>query len=363
MDTMPATNGAMTEEFLALVEAIPKIGRARHAATLIGNARENSSHVRRSVKALPPLKGPKATSGIVLSAGPSLMRRNSIQRILNSEYRGTVICVDGAYSACLKEGLVPDFVVTLDPHPTRTVRWFGDPDFEKNSENDDYFARQDLDLDFRKNSLAHNRKNIELVNHHLRLSWTLVSSCSSPNLVERLIAAEGDLYGFNPLVDDPNCEESLTRQMHKINGLPCINTGGTVGTAAWVFAATFLRLPSIGVLGMDFGYPADRPLRETQTYFELADRLGTDEGIEKYFAEFTFPLTGEKFYTDPTYFWYRQSFLDLLPKAKETVTVNCTEGGTLVDGIACVPLEAFLGGRCHFRGDSLRFGGQVARAS
>ena len=67
---------------------------------------------------------------------------------------------------CLKSGIIPDYVLTLDPHPKRVVRWFGDYNFENNQLNDDYFARQDLDVDFRNNSIEQNLNNIELVNKH-----------------------------------------------------------------------------------------------------------------------------------------------------------------------------------------------------
>ena len=48
-------------------------------------------------------------------------------------------------------------VVTLDSHPTRIVRWFGDENLNLNKlRKDDYFRRQDLDIDFRKEMLANN---------------------------------------------------------------------------------------------------------------------------------------------------------------------------------------------------------------
>ena len=58
--------------------------------------------------------------------------------------------------------------------------------------------------------------------------------------------------------------------------------------------------------------------------------------------DFEFPLTKEKFYTDPTYFWYRRNFLELLSQSKKP-TFNCTEGGTLFDEkLQCVNLDDFL---------------------
>ena len=333
----------INQEFSRLIGEIPHIGFKKHATDLIQHAELNSAFIKKSIKALPALQGAKAKSCIIISAGPSVKRQNSIKRVLNANYQGTIISADGAYTACLKEGLIPDFVLTLDPHTKRVVRWFGDPHFEKNSANDDYFTRQDLDVDFRKNSIEHNKQNIELVNKHAPKTKVLVCTTAPMNVVQRLLEAKFDMYWWNPLVDKPNQLDSLTRKLHDINKLPCLNTGGNVGTAAWVFANTFFKIPSIGMVGMDYGYYHDTPFKQTQTYFELASHLGTEEGIEKYFIQSTFPLTGEKFYTDATYFWYRQNFIDLLKMAYESKTYNCTEGGTLVDDtITCMNLDEFL---------------------
>ena len=330
-------------DFNTLVNEITHIGFKRHAANLLEAVKTNAPFIKKSINALPVLTGPKAKSAIILSAGPSVHRRNSIKRILQSRYKGSIIAVDGCYISCLKAGLIPDFVVSLDPHPTRVVRWFGDPHFEKNSANDDYFARQDLDVTFRKNSIEHNKENMEFINRFAKKTKAIVASCLAFNVVERLNAAGFDLYWWNPLVDNPDNSDSLTKKIHQINKLPCINTGGTVGTAAWVLTATKLKIPEIGLVGMDFGYYQDTPIEKTQTYYELAERHGSFEGIDKYFLECAFPLTGEKFYTDPTYFWYRQNFLDLMKKAPHIKTINCTEGGTLFDEhVACQNLDEFL---------------------
>ena len=113
-------------------------------------------------------------------------------------------------------------MVTLDPHPTRMVRWFGDPDFEKNLEGDDYFARQDLDIDFRKNSIEENAKNIALVDANR--TKLVICSTSPENVVAR--TSGFDRYWFAPLVDNP-FEDGLTKAITTLTGLPALNTGGT----------------------------------------------------------------------------------------------------------------------------------------
>ena len=330
-------------QFYALVDEIPRIGFKHHASSLISLVANNDPFVEKSIKDVPLPRGAKAKSALIISAGPSVRRKESIPRIHRVNYQGTIVATDGSYIACLKAGLIPDYVVTLDPHPMRMVRWFGDPDFENNAESDDYFARQDLDMEFRNNNIIHNRENIKLVDRYAPLTKLIVATSISESLRRRLSEAKFDMYWWNPLVDNPRQADSLTRRMYEMNRLPCMNTGGTVGSASWVFVATRLKMPMVGLVGMDFGYYEDTPLEKTQTYYELVHRLGSEERLENYFISTVFPLTGEKFYSDPTYFWYRQNFIELLNNAPSTKTFNCTEGGTLTEGpFKLAFLEDFL---------------------
>lgn len=347
MVTVNEVSNPVSREFEALVSNIPDIGRQWHGDSLLDNARRNLPYCRQSLKDLPPLVGAKARSGIVISAGPSLHRTDALHKVKEAGYPGALVCVDGAYVKCLKAGLIPDYVVTLDPHPTRVVRWFGDPDFEENARHDDYFARQDLDVDFRANSIRHNNENIELIDRHAALSKLVICTSSSQSVAERVEQAGFDSYWWNPLVDDPRAPDSVTRQLRGLNGLPCMNTGGTVGTAAWVLADAILRIPQLAVIGMDLGYPGDTPLNMTQTYYELQAHAESPEELEKLFPRFTFPLNGDRYYTDPTYFWYRKNLLELLEQSSAT-TVNCSEGGTLFGPkIACIRLSEFLEQHAH----------------
>ncbi|MBF0103984.1 MAG: motility associated factor glycosyltransferase family protein [Deltaproteobacteria bacterium] len=321
----------ISKEFADLLEEIPTIGKKHHEHTLLAHAQRNKPSIEKSIKNLPALNDDKSRSSVIISAGPSVHKQQSIQKIKNSKYNGTIVATDGSYIACLKQGLFPDYVITLDPHFSRVVRWFGDPNFEKHTANDDYYDRQDLDVEFRKNTIAQNKLNIDLVNRYSKHTKVIVCSGSHPEtVVVRLKEAGFDMYWWNPLVDNPDEPDSLTRKLHAINPIPCLNTGGTVGTAAWVFASTFLDIPINAVVGMDFGYYIETSMQQTQMYYELIEQFGDSAELEKYFTEFVFPLTGERFYTDPTYYWYRQNFLELVERSKNK-TINCTDAGTLVD--------------------------------
>lgn len=114
-----------------------------------------------------------------------------------------------------------------------------------------------------------------------------------------------------------------------------------------MFADAILRIPELAVIGMDLGYPGDTPIHMTQTYYELHDHVESPEELEKLFPRFTFPLNGDHYYTDPTYFWYRKNLLELLEQSSAT-TVNCSEGGTLFGPkIACLRLSEYLERHAH----------------
>lgn len=328
--------------FRELFNRIPDITKNHHASTLLDHAKANAAYLKKDIYDLPKPSGKKASSCIVISAGPSLRRKNSIRRILEADYPGSIVAADGAYLCCLRSGLIPDYVITLDPHASRITRWFGDHDFERHSEQDDYFERQDLNTELRKNGVAQNKEDIALVNRYGHLTKAIVSSSAPMNVIQRLMESKFDMYGWNPLVDNPKRGESLSRKLYQINRLPCMNTGGNVGTASWVFAAAILEFSQIALIGMDFGYYRDTPLRNTQYYYELLDHAGGEEKLADYFVDFTFPLTGERFLTDPVYYWYRQNFLDLHKKTG-VKTYNCTEGGILFDhDFECMALDTYL---------------------
>src|SRR5690606_11873250 len=95
-------------------------------------------------------------SAVVIAAGPSLRRFDPIKAIAQRNYKGALIVTESAIAYCLKAGVVPHLVVSVDPHPDRIVRWFGDPDLDETAvKNDDYYRRQDMDPAF-ADEIRHN---------------------------------------------------------------------------------------------------------------------------------------------------------------------------------------------------------------
>lgn len=307
----------------------------------VQNARLNLPHCSRSIMDLKE-EFEFQTSAILIAAGPSLHRNDSAQKILRSGYSGLLIVAESALSYCVRNGLTPDFVVTLDPHPKRIIRFLGDPNLTiEDLETDDYFRRQDLDPQFGVNELKRNSDLVKLVDQYAPQTKVAISSSASSAVANRCIQSGMQTFWWNPLYDDYDDSSSVTREVFNINGLPCINTGGNVGTASWVIAHSILDLPEIALVGMDFSYYADTQHSQTQYYYELIELVGKEKLAEVFIA-IENPYLKKTFYTDPTYFWYRESFLEMAQDAP-CHTYNCTEGGILFGpGVDHVPLDDFL---------------------
>jgi hypothetical protein len=64
--------------------------------------------------------------------------------------------------------------------------------------------------------------------------------------------------------------------------------------------------------------------------------------LDEAYIQLANPYLDETWYTDPTYYWYRQCFLEVLQHSGWTA-YNCTEGGMLFgDGVEWMALERFI---------------------
>jgi hypothetical protein len=280
-------------------------------------------------------------SAIIIAAGPSIARQNPIKAIKEAGYQGAVIATDSAMYYCLRNGVVPDLVVTVDPNFLRVVRWFGQPHLDQAElEKDDYFRRQDMDASF-ADEIRVNREIMGLLERHGPKMRIALATCASQPVVERVLETGMKIYWWNPMFDDPDQPDSKTRDLFRSNRLPCINAGGNVGTACYMIAHAVLGKRRVAVTGMDFSYYADTPYRNTQYYADLLDIVG-EENLESVFIRIRNPHLNSEFYTDPAYYWFREAFLELAADA-ECATFNCTEGGILFgENIRFAPLSEFL---------------------
>lgn len=325
---------------------LPDMGRItwdRHGEMAMANIRRNAALAGRG-RSLAELRDAAVGDGdsaIVIAAGPSLRRFDPIKAIKARGYRGTLVVTESAIAYCLKAGVVPHLVVSVDPHPQRIVRWFGDPDLnEKSVKDDDYYRRQDMDPAF-ADEIRHNRELLALLDRHGKSMRIALSTSASEAVVRRASEIGMDIFWWNPMLDDPDAPDSRTREAWKLNHFPCVNAGGNVGTACWMMAHAVLGKKHVALTGMDFAYYDGTPYSSTQYYREALALVG-EKDLPRLYPRFLNPHTKTWFYTDPAYYWYREAFLEMVPDA-ECITYNCTGGGIIFgEGINFEPLDRFL---------------------
>lgn len=302
---------------------------SRHGDLALQNASRNHDFLDRgqSLSALRKMQIGHGDCAIVIAAGPSIKRQNPIDIIKDHQYKGCIIATESALLYCLRNAVVPDLTITLDPHATRIVRWFGDPTLSaKSLKSDDYFRRQDMD-DNLADEIRVNDEICSLLNEHGKNIKIALSTSASEAVVNRVLEIGMDIYWWNPMLDDPDEPGSITAKLQKTNSLPCVNAGGNVGAAAWMMAGAVLGKQHVAITGMDFGYYADTPYNRTQYYNEAVDLVG-EENLDSVFMKLYNPHVEAWFYTDPAYMWYREAFLEMAGDADHK-TYNCTGGGIL----------------------------------
>lgn len=335
----------MNRQFLQVLDSIDHIGQVKHRDVLIANAKNLSQRnlLRDDVNKLRDEFVERDC--IIVSAGPSILRENTLSR-LNKAKKGSeaaIVCMDASLIRLLKLGIVPDYCVVIDPHPTRMLRWFGDPWIEEHLAEDEYFIRQDLDVAFRDASLKQNQENIELLNQNGSKVKVICATTVDPKLVDRFLEIGFKcIFWFTPLVDNPDKVESLTKYLYQLNGISCMNTGGNVGCASWIFANHVAQAKRVGAIGMDYSYYDDVPLSQTQTYPELMEWCDRDSLDELFVSQHG--IGGKVFYQDPTFYWYCDNFISLVAKSPKPL-YNLTEAGLLMgENIVQSSVESFLNG-------------------
>jgi hypothetical protein len=339
---------------LTLVANMSEITLNRVGDAGINNAHNNLKYLDRglSLKELRNVSLGEGDQAVVIAAGPSLHKTSVAQKLKASGYRGAIVVPDGGMLYCLRNGIVPDLVVTVDPNANRIVRYFGDPslaevdpaadDYLSHQDADDYFSRQDMDPAF-ADQLRVNDELMGLLDKYGKKIRIALSTSSSEAVVQRAIDTGMEIYWWNPIYDDPSLPDSKTEKLFKLNGLPCLNAGGNVGSACWMIADSVLEKRHVALTGVDFSYYDGTPYKNTQYYHDAVELVGEDQLDTIYMRVFN-PHLKKWFYTDPAYMWYRNAFLEMAVDSS-CVTYNCTEGGILFgEKIQFVPFNDFLDG-------------------
>ena len=294
----------------------------------MANIRYNTKYTK-NASSIAELKGKFSDKiGVVVGSGPSLRKIDQTKYLKKYRNFFFIIACDGALYYLLNKNIVPDLVVTLDPHPTRIARWFGDKTLNlKTIQKDNYFRRQDLEIRF-QNELKSNREMIKLFDKNSQKIKVAICTSSSKLVVKRLLASKSKLFWWNPFLDDTKKKNSLSKKIFRINKLPLINTGGNVGSAAWMIADQVFGFEDIVLLGMDYAYYLDTPISNTQ-YFDAIEKIAKNKiELRKFYRKILNPHIKKSFYTDHVYLWYRKNFFEMINNTQSR-TINCTQAGVL----------------------------------
>lgn len=294
------------------------------ATKSLQNARGNLKYAKFG-KSIKEIREEKNNHTVIVGSGPSLRKKDYSIFLKRHRKKFKLIACDGSLRYLLTKKIIPDLVVTLDPDNNRIVRWFGDKSLSKKDlKNDDYFRRQDLDNKFHK-EIATNKILIKIFDKYAPKLKIALCTSSSKKVVQRIKNSKAKIFWWNPYLDDLKKKNSLSRKLYFLNKFPLINSGGNVGSAAWMIADQVYNSKNIVLLGMDLAYYIDTPYKSTQ-YFDAISKIASPNQYKKFFVKLFNPYLKRYFYTDHVYFWYKKCFLEMIRNTKSK-TFNCTGGG------------------------------------
>jgi hypothetical protein len=258
---------------------------------------------------------------IVIAKGPSLFRHDyigKIRRALLEKKRLMIFCVDVAVPYCLRDGLVPDIVVTVDPS-IKILRAFGDSEGLSEREGDYSLYRYNP---HEKNGMISCDEIMMLLDAYGSSLTVAISIYTHRKVYERLKQVGARIYQFFPMSDDESYMTEIWKQHPDLVALSC---GGNVGTAAYNLAR-FMERKSICLCALDLSYAPNTPLNETVYYPLVKDK---PELADRLFIPIRNPHLNETWFTDTVFLSYAHVTLRMIEEAAKSgiETVNATGGG------------------------------------
>lgn len=274
------------------------------------------------------LKGRRA---VVVGGGPSVEKNRHLKVLsdyINADPKPSdpldelaIITTDRMLIPCLKAGLLPSLVVSVDGSD-KIVKFFDDPEVR---------------------NLA---------------SEMMFAPCvmTNPEILNALYQNRGQLYvgiPFLPSDSLPNVQEVVYKLLRE--RFSVMANGGNCGTYAWLLA-NLAGCSEVALIGFDMGYPRDTRIWDTQ-YMPHFDKHfeGDMKKIEKCYMKVRHPCWGKGFYafTDAVFEGYARNTLEFVRNCTSGMkTYNCTEGGALCAEIykptkgkgvmKCITLKEFL---------------------
>lgn len=227
---------------------------------------------------------------VVVSGGPSLVKQMDLLKAYRNQL--ILVCAGSAINSLLKEGMEPDYVVTIDG---------GAPNFR-------HF------------------QNIEL--QQAKIVYTLQNHPG--------VRASFEKPGY---VVESQGHPTLTRFVKEILGieLPMFLGGASVAHTAFNFA-NYITTGPVALIGQDLAYTGDL----THAVGNIHARKIDEAFIARRQAFQITGFDGEKVWTDPVFNSMRLEFEDLIKlEPPENEFYNCTEGGAYINGFEQIAFKEF----------------------
>jgi len=243
---------------------------------------------------------PKVTNraALVIGGGPSLETKNHLKILKKYGFNGDIFACSKVVKDCLRAGVVPKYVLFLDA------------------------AGEDTDF-----------IDDPIVDKYADQMTALMATNVHPTSYKRW---HGDKYAFVAHIAEwlvPN----VAHMFHLFTGKLVLSTCGNTGSACWN-TAVHLEYNPIVMIGMDYGF-YDK--EEMYAYHPESPR----EAIDKTYKTYVHPVFGTTCYATQPFQVYKtahESWVKQMNKVRGTITVNCTEGGTLWVSMKCMKFENYL---------------------
>ena len=262
-------------------------------------------------------------SAIVIGKGPSVKKNKHLELLANSDYKGAIICCDGALVDALLAGVTPEkfpqyYVVTIDG--MGIIRKYYD---------DDVVDKYGIKI-----------KGI-------------FSTITHPLVVERAKKAGIKIHWLHALFDYDEGKKSfnqisalMVRSKNHLNGLPAIQTGGNAGTASWFISWQILKRFIVCLIGINHSWDEDDPWDLITSHCTI---LGTSVDknnpvFNKLFPKIYNPEFKCNCILDPLFLYYSNALKEFISRSPSHVTtINATQGGCIFgERIKCSTLQDFL---------------------
>jgi hypothetical protein len=241
------------------------------------------------------------TPGLVIGAGPSLRANDHLDALREStfykERKGVIISVANNIKDCLDSGIVPDYMVLIDGDPIITPEFIDHDIVDDHSEN-----------------------------------ITAIFSVTIAN--EAVSRWKGGARFFMPIMPDatlPNVAAVVSGLFPNITEMDGM---GNCGSFAWNIAR-YVGCNPIALIGLDFGFLPDTPIKDTWYYKQLRASCSSDkETIDTMYRFHTHSFFGTNCFTDIVYGSFAVGSMEVFEAYKKRdgiITQNCTEGGMIDD--------------------------------